>query len=479
MAKALLVIPPCAFLLDERVFPTLGVLKVAAAMQRADIDVDVVDCTGTIDPDRRFFDAVLDADADWVGFTGTMAEMPWVARMAEEVRALRPAARIVLGGPHVTLLASSAKREQVPGRATRALGQFKDHFDTLVLGDGERAVLRTLTRLPPAEVIDADDPKSPLYLKPESLTDAPWPDRDKIDIASYHYAIDGHKTMSLIGQLGCPFGCTFCGGRNSPFLRRVRVRSPERIVAEVEYLYARYAATGFFFLDDELNVNRLFPELLAELVKLQERLGVDLAFRGLLKSELLTAEMATQMQAAGFRSVLVGFESGHPRILRNINKQATVDDNTRCVERLQAAGLSVKALMSLGHAGESEETIAATRRWLLSVRPDDFDATVLTVYPGTPIYDEAQPTATPGVYNYKAPGTNDMLYSRDVDQFTETPFYKGRPTAYQSFVWTEHLSAKDLVEARDDLEREVRSALKIPYPVDPVAQQYEHSMGLR
>ena len=51
--------------------------------------------------------------------------------------------------------------------------------------------------------------------------------------------------------------------------------------------------------------------------------------------------------------ILIGFESGSPRILRNINKKATVDDNTRAVEAAHRAGLKVKALMSIGHPGES------------------------------------------------------------------------------------------------------------------------------
>jgi anaerobic magnesium-protoporphyrin IX monomethyl ester cyclase len=36
-----LITPPSGFLLDERVFPTLGILKVAAALESAGIDVDV------------------------------------------------------------------------------------------------------------------------------------------------------------------------------------------------------------------------------------------------------------------------------------------------------------------------------------------------------------------------------------------------------------------------------------------------------
>ena len=76
------------------------------------------------------------------------------------------------------------------------------------------------------------------------------PARDLLDIDSYHYSIEGNKATSLIAQLGCPFKCAFCGGRYSPFLRRIRNRGVESIISEVEHLYLTYGYTGFMFYDD-------------------------------------------------------------------------------------------------------------------------------------------------------------------------------------------------------------------------------------
>ena len=99
----------------------------------------------------------------------------------------------------------------------------------------------------------------------------------------------------------------------------------------------------------------------------QQKLGVEFRLRGFIKAELFTDEQAAAMYAAGFRWILVGFESGHPRILENIRKKAARDDNTRCMDIARRHNLKVKALMSIGHPGESEETIRATRDWLVEV----------------------------------------------------------------------------------------------------------------
>src|SRR5262249_12165935 len=156
---------------------------------------------------------------------------------------------------------------------------------------------------------------------------------------------------------GCPFGCGFCGGRNSKSLRLIRNRSTASIIAEVEHLYRQYGYTGFMFYDDELNVSQSMVELMNALSDLQSRLGVDFPMPGFVKAELFTEEQAATMYRAGFRWLLCGFEAANERILENINKKASLDDNSRCLEIARKHGLRVKALMSCGHPGESEESI--------------------------------------------------------------------------------------------------------------------------
>lgn len=141
-----------------------------------------------------------------------------------------------------------------------------------------------------------------------------------MDVDSYHYQIEGANATSVICQLGCPFKCTFCGGRNSPFLRRIRTRSSDSVVEEVRHLYNTYGFTGFMFYDDELNVNKEWETLLEKLIKLQEEVGERFMLRGFVKAELFTQRQADLMYAAGFRWLLTGFESGDERILTNIEK---------------------------------------------------------------------------------------------------------------------------------------------------------------
>jgi radical SAM superfamily enzyme YgiQ (UPF0313 family) len=245
---------------------------------------------------------------------------------------------------------------------------------------------------------------------------------------------------------------------------------------EIRHLYFTYGYTGFMFYDDELNVSKSMPDLMRKLIKFQKEERVDFRLRGFLKAELLNKEQADLMYEAGFRWILIGFESGDPRILKNIQKIATLEDNTQALELCHNSGLKVKALMSIGHAGESKETIDNTRKWLIEAKSDDFDCTIITVYPGTPYFDEATKVEE-GVYIYTAKN-GDVLYQDDVDYLADSDYYKGDPDdGYIARVWTDNISREELVSTRNFLEDDVRKKLDIPFNSSASASLYEHSMG--
>jgi radical SAM superfamily enzyme YgiQ (UPF0313 family) len=226
--------------------------------------------------------------------------------------------------------------------------------------------------------------------------------------------------------------------------------------------------------DDELNVSPSMIELMQLIGERQRELGVAWKLRGFIKSELFTDKQAEAMHYAGFRQILVGFESGSSRILKNIRKQATREDNTECVAIAKRHGLKVKAVMSIGLPGESRETVQDTIDWLLEVKPFDFDCTTITPYPGSPYYDQAV-EVRPGVYAYTIHG--DTLYQVEIDYAEEADYYKGVPGEYVSHVYTDHLTAEQLVLERDSLEAVVRKELGIPFYPSAAATLYEHSMG--
>ncbi|MCD8533303.1 MAG: cobalamin B12-binding domain-containing protein [Verrucomicrobia bacterium] len=112
MVGVCLINPPSPFLLDERVFPSLGLLKVAASLELAGHSVHVLDLSGV----QNFLDVVDNylnsAQAQVIGLTATTPQLPSVIKIVERIRKTSPHTRIILGGPHVTLVSSAAKMEK-------------------------------------------------------------------------------------------------------------------------------------------------------------------------------------------------------------------------------------------------------------------------------------------------------------------------------------------------------------------------------
>lgn len=471
--KITLIIPPSPFLLDERVFPSLGILKIASVLKEKYIP-EVLDLSGI----KNYLDVLKvylkQTESKIYCITSTTPQLPHAVKIKNVIKEQSSSNKVILGGPHVTLV-YSAYKNNLNNRSTKNKEALEYHFDCLVSGDGEKAIFPAVET--DSKFIDGDDPKQSYFLTNEDYEKLPLPARDLIDLRSYHYSIDKKPATSLIAQLGCPFNCGFCGGRLSNSLRRIRTRNSENILNEIEYLHKTYGLEGFMFYDDELNVNKQFESLLGDLIKLQNKLGVEFRFRGFVKSELFTDNQAKLMYEAGFRWILCGFEAGNDRILLNINKKATYDDNCRVIEKCKKYGLKIKSLMSVGHPGESEKTIEDISNFLIKNETDDFDCSVITPYPGTPYYDKSTQISD-DVYKYTVDKTGDVLYSKSIDYSVTSNFYKGIPGQnYESYVYTDYLKSHEIVQLRDKLENDVRTSLKIPFNQSTAAILYEHSMG--
>jgi len=479
-SRICLITPPSPFLLDERVFMHIGILKVASSLESQGYKVDFLDLSGIENYLKVIEDYCKNNDVTTFGLTASTPQVPFAVLIANKIRKLKRNAKLILGGPHVTLMNTACKRESKKGlhlsdRATQDINKLISIFDVLVCGDGELTIFEALKIN--KGIVDADNRKSPYFLTNKQFSELPFPARHLLDVDSYKYSIEGKKSTSLIAQLGCPFKCSFCSGRNSPFLRKIRQRSSDSIIDEMRMLYKDYGFTGFMFYDDELNVNKGLIDLLNKITDLQDELGEEFRLRGFVKAELFNEAQAKAMYRAGFRWLLTGFESGDERILKNIKKMAKRDDNTRAVEIAKRNNLKVKALMSIGHAGETLETIENTKKWLLEVQPEEFDCTIITTYPGSPYFDDA--VKKDDIYVYTSDLTGDKLYQSTIDYLSELDYYKGDPEGgYVSYVWTDYLSPTQLVDARDELEKTVRNKLNIKFNPSRPGIKYEHSMGM-
>src|SRR5438093_13764219 len=155
---------------------TLGILKVAAVLEQAGIQVEMLDLSGVENFKEVVRDHVRTSGVTCYGLTATTPQMPAATKIYNTIRSCNPKARIILGGPHVTLIHAAYKYEQkrgISGRAATAYRLLEEMFDVLIVGDGELAVFEALADAPP-KLVDGDDPKSDLFLNNKTPTELPF-----------------------------------------------------------------------------------------------------------------------------------------------------------------------------------------------------------------------------------------------------------------------------------------------------------------
>lgn len=153
-----------------------------------------------------------------------------------------------------------------------------------------------------------------------------------------------YASISLQYSRGCPYNCEFCE-ISSLFGHRVRTKTKEQVVTELESLYKQGWSGNVFFVDDNFigNKKKLKTEVLpvmnewAVTRKHPFKFGTEASINLSDDDELMRS-----MVSAGFNSVFVGIETPNEESLAECNKlQNKNRDLVASIKKIQKAGMEV------------------------------------------------------------------------------------------------------------------------------------------
>ncbi len=356
--------------------PPLGMLYVAAALERAGWRVAMVDAPGEQLSRALVIERLRMLRPTVVGLSGLTPMRDRIARDLELVRPLCD--RVVLGGVHAT-----RQREQ-------ALAEFPG-VDALVIGEGERVAVDLMEWWsggeradPPPGVMVRDRPFREAEV-PSDLDALPWPARHLVRGARYRYAFQtrpGFTTM--VTSRGCPFRCTFCdrtvGGE------RWRPRSAESVVDELEHLQKDLGIGSVCIFDDNFTLDRRRVEAICRGIRLRK---LDIDWKCEARVDAMTPPLAKTMAAAGCRTVALGVESASQASLDRLRKGQTVEQARNAIAACREAGIETVAYLLVGIPGETPATTLRTLRFARRVGLDFVQFSTLSPYEGTPLHEQA------------------------------------------------------------------------------------------
>ena len=335
--------------ISETPSPPLGLAYLASALSETGIEVKILDLV--VHPySRTVLQSLLEQfQPQLVGLTAVTMTFDNAMGVIRDIKHINPNIVTVMGGPHVTFCARKT---------------LNDHpeLDILVLGEGERTIVdlcravdagSDLARVngivyrQHSEICDTA-PRDPI----ENLDELPDPDRGLLPLGRYRAL---GMPISLTTSRGCPFKCIFCVGRKMVG-SRVRYRSPDKIVDEMEYL----ASLNFHQIniaDDLFTANRKHCLAVCDEI-LNRRLEVK--WTSFARVDTVSEEILAKMKAAGCSAVSFGVESGNRQILKTIKKGITRQQVVAAVNMCRRTGVTPHASFILGLPGETPQTIQET-----------------------------------------------------------------------------------------------------------------------
>ncbi|MFH0821475.1 MAG: radical SAM protein, partial [Pseudomonadota bacterium] len=216
----------------------------------------------------------------------------------------------------------------------------------------------------------------------------PFPAWHHLDLLNYFDGTKLYPYIDIFSGRGCPHKCMFCLWPQVMHGRRVRLRSPERVVDEMEYdirLCPRVVRGGEFFFEDDTftmvksNAMGICEEIL--------RRGMRVTFSVNARTDTADDEMFRMLKRAGCRELLVGFESGDDGMLARMNKRETVEHARRFMELAHKTKLDVHGCFVLGLPGETRETMEKTIAFAMGLGLHTAQFSAAVPFPGTAYFD--------------------------------------------------------------------------------------------
>ena len=359
----------------------LGLLSMAAYLEREGHDASVIDCLGPfavsgVEANAR---EILELHPDLVGFSTTTSGFYDAYDIATRIKDLQPHIPVVFGGVHVSALGAEL------------LTRFP-HIDFLCMGEGEVTLAELAAGKPPGEIPglvwrDHGEPVTNQAREPISDLDTlPFPAYEKLvgfpkryRLPLFSYVLVPGATM--VTSRGCPYQCSYCD--RSVFRRGFRYNSAEYVYDHMCYLQTRFNVRHLNIYDDLFTLNR------KRIVSLCEKLTakpLGMQFNCAVRAGHADDALLKMLKAAGCLMVSLGIETGDEQLMEAHKPGVYLAEVRDTVDRIKAAGLRVKGLFMMGLPGETPASIQKTSDFVLSLGLDDMNMSKFTPFHGAPIW---------------------------------------------------------------------------------------------
>ena len=338
---------------DKAVHLGLGYLASYARSVHADLQFTILD---TRVATRKEYNRFFRASFDLVGITVLSPVLHEAADIVKLLKERSPEIPVCAGGPYVTTIREDIFRLLPVDFAVYGEGEltFAELISHLKHKTDPAGIRGLMYRTASGEIL-ANPPRDQI----SDLNTLPLPAYDLFPMNRY-------PVHRIATSRGCPFRCSFCNS-TSIWSFRWRDRSPENVVAEIEYLLKFHRHKTFSFNDNSFNIR---PDRVEKFCDLLIARNIRILWSTPFRAEIVTERMAHKMKKAGCYNVGIGIESANDERLRVMEKKTTIAEITRGIGILKRAGIEVLGQFVIGSEGD---TLASVRESLGYARQSELD----------------------------------------------------------------------------------------------------------
>jgi len=358
-------------------YPNLTLATLAGQLR--DHTVKILDLELSTHPSKTLLDCIETFKPDLLCASIKTPDYPLVKNLMSLAKEKNGGLTTIVGGVHVTTLPDEVAKEPC--------------FDILVLGEGDRAIpdilsAKSLDAVPGIIYKQGDEFfRTPERKLLEDLDALPYPDWSHYDLKNYKNSrVSSRKNPCghIETSRGCAHQCNFCN--KSIFGSRFRVKSPGRVVDEMEYLLS----VGFqeiHLVDDSFTQDIERAKAVCREI-LRRKLNFPWTCINGVRVDMVDAEFFQLAKKAGCWQIAFGIESGDQGVLDRVRKRTTLAQIQKAVTLCSKAGINTWGFFILGLAGETEEAMRKTIDFSKSLPLDLAKFDVCVPYPGTEYYKE-------------------------------------------------------------------------------------------
>ena len=192
--------------------------------------------------------------------------------------------------------------------------------------------------------------------------------------------------INLYASKGCPYSCSHYCVYPLQQGKKLRLKSPKKVVEEMVYFFDKLKVKNFIFRDPVFSLDRKHTILLCEEI-INSGKKFNIAVETHLKN--IDNKLADIFLKSGIKLVYVGIESADEQVRADAKRWS--DDNDLQLEKinyLEKIGITIKAMYIIGFPEDTESKYLKTIQYANKVNSIYAQFSVFTPYPGTPVYQE-------------------------------------------------------------------------------------------